>query len=186
MTNTMGGSLPVAAQQSRLPTQVAPRRRPTPRRAIDRTLVPGTPNRSVLPTTDVKTNRGETHYRWWQHNDDTGRWGVWRRVLAPSSQHIGNLLCGQLLWTKRWTSFGFYSPQATGPQPHMFLPGVAIPGGLCASLLRALAVRYEEDAADTPGPRHREAYKWDLPVGVRDGSARWRAAERLSSGPTAQ
>jgi hypothetical protein len=24
-------------------------------------------------------------------------------------------------------------------------------------------VRYEEDATDMPGPRHREAYKWDRP-----------------------
>ena len=65
MTNTMGGSQPVAAQQSRLPTvQVAPRQRPTPRRANDRAPMPETPNRSVLPTAVVNMNRGETYYRW--------------------------------------------------------------------------------------------------------------------------
>jgi hypothetical protein len=33
-------------------------------------------------------------------------------VPASSPKHNGELLCGQLIWTKRWTGFDFYSPQA--------------------------------------------------------------------------
>jgi hypothetical protein len=91
-----------------------------------------------------------------------------------------NSLCSQLIWTKLWIGFEFYSPLAKRSQPKTVTPRGAIVGGSYTSSLRGARGSLRRRRCWHPGPTTQRG-GWRYGPTWRQVSATWREA---GAGPT--